>query len=247
MPSMRGWLIPILIACVLHLLVISVLLMGWDASVEYKPVVVPRHIEARVVELKPKPAKVKPVKKPKKATVKKTPKIKPVKKKPPPKKVAKPVVTKKATPVKKEPLKPKVDEKKLAEQRRLQEEQRRLQELADSLAVEEQQKKLEQDQALEQIQVQSHMQKIRSDIESQWSRPLSARNGMEVTLSIQLVPSGELVNVQVVKRSGNDAFDESAARAVRKIEKFEVPKEYELFDRNFRKFTLFFRAEGLSR
>ena len=238
---MRGWLIPILVACVLHLLVISLLLMGWDASVEYKPVVVPRHIQAKVVELKPKPAKVKPVKKPKKATVKKppvkkTPKVKPVKKKPLPKKVTKPAVTKKATPAKKEPLKPKVDEEKLAEQKRLQE-------LADSLAEEEQQKKL----ALEQQQVQSYVQQIRSDIESKWSRPPSARNGMEVSISIQLVPSGELIDVQVIKRSGNDAYDTSAVNAVRKVEKFEVPEEYELFDRNFRKFTLSFRAEGLSR
>ena len=236
MSLMRDWFIPVLIACVLHLLVISVLLMGWDSSVEYQPVVVPRHIQAKVVELKPKPAKKigKPVVK--KTQPKKPKKVTSVKKKPPQKKVTKPAVTKKVEPVKKEPAKPNVDEEKLAEQKRLRE-------LAAALAEEGRQQQL----ALEQEKVQSYSQQIRSDIENKWSRPPSARNGMEVTLIIQLVPSGELIDVQVIKRSGNDAFDTSAVNAVRKVEKFEVPEDYELFDKYFRKLTLPFRAEGLSR
>ncbi|MBV1959893.1 MAG: cell envelope integrity protein TolA [Pseudomonadales bacterium] len=243
---MRDWFIPVLIACVLHLLVISVLLMGWDSSVEYKPVVVPRHIQAKVVELKPKPAKAKPAKKTRKPVVKKTrlkkpKKVTPVKKKPPQKKVTKPAVTKKVEPVKKEPVKPNVEEEKVDEEKLA--EQRRLRELADALAEEGRQQQL----ALEQEKIQSYSQQIRSDIENKWSRPPSARNGMEVTLIIQLVPSGELIDVQVIKRSGNDAFDTSAVNAVRKVEKFEVPEDYELFDKYFRKLTLPFRAEGLSR
>ena len=122
-------------------------------------------------------------------------------------------------------------------------EQNRLQALADSLAHEELKRKLE----LEQVQVQSYSQQIRSDIESKWSRPPSARNGMEVTLMIQLVPGGELIDVKIIKRSGNDAFDTSAVNAVRKVQTFNVPEEYELFDQYFRKLTLPFRAEGLSR
>ena len=245
----RDWFIPVLIACVLHLLVISVLLMGWDSSVEYKPVVVPRHIQAKVVELKPKPVKAKPAKKIRKPVVKKTrpkkpkkpKKVTPVKKNPPQKKVTKPAVTKKIEPVKKEPVKPQVEDEKMEEQKLA--EQKRLRELADALAEEGRQQQL----ALEQEKVQSYSQQIRSDIENKWSRPPSARNGMEVTLTIQLVPGGELIDVQVIKRSGNDAFDTSAVNAVRKVEKFEVPEDDKLFDKYFRKLTLPFRAEGLTR
>ncbi|MDF1644624.1 MAG: energy transducer TonB [Pseudomonadales bacterium] len=248
---MRGWWVPVIVAVVLHLVLISLLLMGWDSAVEFKPAVVPQHIQAKVVELKPKTKKVSKAKKPKKPPVKKTTvkkeKIKKVPVKPKlEKQIKKPVITKTAKPpekIKKEPIKPKVDEKKRqAEQERLAE-QNRLQALADSLAQEELKRKLE----LEQAQVQSYSQQIRSDIESKWSRPPSARNGMEVTLMIQLVPGGELIDVKIIKPSGNDAFDTSAVNAVRKVQVFNVPKEYELFDQYFRKLTLPFRAEGLSR
>lgn len=245
---MRGWLVPVIVAVVLHLVLIALLLMGWDSAVEFKPAIVPQHIQAKVVELKPKKTKVSKVKKPKKASVKKTtvkkPKIKKAKVKQKPKK--KPVVTKRSKPpekIKKDPVKPKVDEKKLQAERERLAEQNKLQALADSLAHEELKRKLE----LEQVQVQSYSQQIRSDIESKWSRPPSARNGMEVTLMIQLVPGGELIDVKIIKPSGNDAFDTSAVNAVRKVQVFNVPKEYELFDQYFRKLTLPFRAEGLSR
>ena len=115
--------------------------------------------------------------------------------------------------------------------------------LAIAAAKEENERKL----ARQQEQVRSYSAQIRSDIESKWSRPPSARNGMEVILMIQLVPSGELIDVMVLKRSGNDAFDTSAVNAVRKVQLFSVPQEYELFDQNFRKMTLPFKAEGLTR
>lgn len=255
---MRGWGVPIVGAIVLHLLLISLLLMGWDSAAEFKPVKVPQHIQAKVVELKPKKKVVKKVNKPtqakrsvnkptpKKATEVKPTKVKPTTKVQPKKAPEKPVVTTKPPPPKKvdpPPEKPKVDEQKLQAERQRLAELHRLQALADALALEEQKQKTEQ----ERIQVQSYLQQIRADIESKWSRPPSARNGMQVTLTIQLVPSGEVIAVEIVKRSGNDAFDTSAVNAVHKVQVFSVPEEYELFDKYFRKMTVPFRAEGLSR
>ena len=80
-----------------------------------------------------------------------------------------------------------------------------------------------------------------------WSRPPSARNGMEVELRVELVPTGDVVAVTILRSSGNAAFDQSAEAAVRKARRFEVPKESRLFEQRFRRFNLLFRPEDLLR
>lgn len=86
---------------------------------------------------------------------------------------------------------------------------------------------------------------IAARIERNWSRPPSARNGMQAELLISLVPTGELVNVVIVRSSGNDAFDRSAERAVRMAAPFEVPEDPLLFERDFRQLRLLFHPEDL--
>ena len=66
-------------------------------------------------------------------------------------------------------------------------------------------------------------------------------------MRVDLVPTGDLVNVTVVESSGNPAFDRSAEQAVRKAGKFEVPKESALFESKFRRFNLLFQPEDLFR
>ena len=91
----------------------------------------------------------------------------------------------------------------------------------------------------------AYASQIQRDIVQNWSRPPSARNGMEALLRVFLVPTGEVVNVVVEESSGNDAFDRSALLAVRKIERFQVPRQSRQFERNFREFTVLFRPEDL--
>ncbi|MDH5736890.1 MAG: cell envelope integrity protein TolA [Gammaproteobacteria bacterium] len=91
----------------------------------------------------------------------------------------------------------------------------------------------------------AYVQRIQSDIIRNWSRPPSARNGMQTLLRVFLVPTGELVDVVVEESSGNDAFDRSALLAVEKAQPFEVPPEANLFERQFRQFTVLFRPEDL--
>jgi len=88
---------------------------------------------------------------------------------------------------------------------------------------------------------------IRQTVEGYWSRPPSARNGMEVLLSIQLIPTGEIVNVSVLRGSGNDAFDRSAVNAVKKAGSFPELKQLPTreFEKTFRRFRLLFRPEDL--
>ncbi|MEM6302775.1 MAG: cell envelope integrity protein TolA, partial [Pseudomonadota bacterium] len=88
---------------------------------------------------------------------------------------------------------------------------------------------------------------IRDTVSGYWRRPPSARNGMEVLLSVQLVPTGEVVAVNVLRSSGNEAFDRSAISAVERASSFpelrNLPNKE--FEDTFRRFQLLFRPEDL--
>ena len=88
---------------------------------------------------------------------------------------------------------------------------------------------------------------IQRTVISYWSRPPSARNGMECELAVQLVPTGEVISVTLVRSSGNAAFDSSAINAVKKAGAF--PELQKLpsaeFERKFRRLNLIFRPEDL--
>ena len=84
-------------------------------------------------------------------------------------------------------------------------------------------------------------------VESQWTRPASARRGMKATLRIKLLPSGELISVQILAGSGNEAFDRSAVQAVERAAPFTELQgmEARLFDKNFRTLRFVFNPEDL--
>jgi colicin import membrane protein len=88
---------------------------------------------------------------------------------------------------------------------------------------------------------------IQRTVVNYWSRPPSARNGMEALLEVQLVPTGEIVNVTVLRSSGNTAFDRSAVNAVEKAGSFPELKNLPSreFEQTFRRFRLLFRPEDL--
>lgn len=84
-------------------------------------------------------------------------------------------------------------------------------------------------------------------VQRNWSRPPSARNDMETVLRIRLVPTGEVVDVEVVRSSGDPAFDRAAENAVYAVGRFTelqgMPPR--LFERHFRSLLLTFRPEDL--
>lgn len=97
---------------------------------------------------------------------------------------------------------------------------------------------------------QGYQSYIQQRIIANWNRPLSARRGMEAILSIQLVPTGQVVGVSVLKSSGNEAFDLSAQQAVKKVGRFDKLQQLSrqspaVFEQNFRQFQLVFRPEDL--
>ena len=231
--------IPLCFTLLMHGLLAAVLLFDWSGGEQSVRREIPKYISAQLVTMeKPKP-KPKAVKKPKPKPVAK-PKPKPVEK---PKVKPKPKV---------EPAVDKQAQQKLQqqqEQQRLEQEQRQQaeaeQELADALAEESSQQLAETDAEL----TTSYIALIAQAIERNWSRPASARNNMEVELVLDLVPTGEVINVVVVKGSGDSAFDRSAVNAVKKAERFpelqQMPNR--VFEKNFRRFRMIFRPEDLRR
>ena len=108
----------------------------------------------------------------------------------------------------------------------------------------------EQGQLLEDTyatEAQSYVALISQRIEQNWSRPPSARTGMQCELLIRLVPTGQVVNVDIVKSSGNAAFDRSAIQAVNKVERFSEIQEMplEVFERYYRELRLVFNPQDL--
>ena len=88
---------------------------------------------------------------------------------------------------------------------------------------------------------------IQLRITQNWRRPPSARNGMEALLTINLVPTGEVVGITVSTSSGSSAFDSSAIAAVERIGQFPEVAVLSIsdFERYFRRFPLRFRPEDL--
>ena len=161
--------------------------------------------------------------------------------KPKPKKASKPKPKpkpKKASKPKPKPKPKKVSKPKLQEDR---EEIKR--HVPDVLEAE---KQLALDQNNEKLTA-SYSAYIMERIEANWNRPPSARRGMEVALIIQLVPTGQVINVTMVKSSGSEAFDRSAQQAVHKVGRFERLQQLDAqaFEKNFRKLRLVFRPDDL--
>ncbi len=133
-------------------------------------------------------------------------------------------------------------EKAQAEQEKL-ERQRREQAMSAELEAEaDRMAAVDQEQ-----EAQSYVALIADRIEQNWSRPPSARNGMKCELLMQLVPTGRVVSVSVVKSSGNMSFDRSAEQAVKKAEQFVELKDVppEIFERYFRQLRLVFNPKDL--
>ena len=116
-------------------------------------------------------------------------------------------------------------------------------ELDAQLAAERQARQAAEDE----VAKQSFSALIQKRVTDAWSRPPSARNNMIVELTIELIPTGEVINVNVTNSSNNSAFDRSAVRAVNRVGEFpeirEMPRR--LFDAEFRSFKLNFSPEDL--
>lgn len=118
--------------------------------------------------------------------------------------------------------------------------------LLEAVAQEEQQRSMEKALAEEQRARENAaitddvVAQIQAKIYQTWRYPPSARPNMVVMVSIQLVPTGEVINVSITKSSGNKAIDRSVLAAVKKAAPLPVPKDNRLFEQKFRNFSMEF-------
>jgi len=142
-------------------------------------------------------------------------------------------------------------EQREAEQRRQQElvaeQERRRQEQAQAEARAQQEADARELAETEAELVMAYSAVIHDLVQQYWSRPPSARNGMVVVLRIRMVPTGDVLDVEIVQSSGDFAFDRAAESAVLKVNRFTELQGMDprLFDRNFRTFLLTFRPQDL--
>jgi len=244
----------------LHTLLLLLLFYGWNYRSKDLEVVTSQYVQARLVKMTAQ------------SVVTKQEPVKEVIEKPLPKAEAEPVIIR---PLQREVVqtpkesKNQLQQKKLKEeklkQEKLKQEQEQLekqkqaqaeqaakekaeaekrkadQALAKAMADEDAQKQLSADKAL----AESYVDRIRRHAEQNWNRPLSAQKGMEVLLEIQLVPTGYVNSVSVLKSSGNPAFDQSALQAVHKADPFSEIKDVpsRVFEQYFRRFTMAFKQQ----
>ena len=144
--------------------------------------------------------------------------------------------------------KEKLEQERLEEQQAFEREQEA--ELLEALAVEEQERSIEKALADEQ-QVQKneaikadYSAKIKAKIEEAWRFPPSARPDMRVEVRFQMVPTGEVVSVTIIKSSGNEAVDRSVIAAVMRAQPLPVTKDARLFEQEFRNVIMGFSPKG---
>ena len=234
---MRDYVVPLVLALLLHAGVATALVRNWERAPEPPRQVRMPSIEAKLLVME-KPEAPPPMPS---APAEPPPQPKPAA--PPPKPKPSP------TP----PPKPRQERDAEAE-RRAEEERKRAEREARLRALDEEStfSTLEEEAAAlahsaSERAAMSYMHAIRRAIIRQWSRPPSARNGMQARLEIMLAPTGELLSVALLDSSGNSAFDRSAEQAVHRVRRFEVPGDRRLFEAEFRRFTMLFRPEDLLR
>ncbi len=150
------------------------------------------------------------------------------------------------------------EQRQREEQQRREAEQRRQQELAaQQEAARQEQARQEQAQReasaaaevarTEAERVMAYSAIIHDLVQQNWSRPPSARNGMVAVLRIRMMPTGDVLEVEVVQSSGDFAFDRAAESAVLRVRRFTELQgmDIRMFDRNFRTLLLTFRPQDL--
>ena len=117
-------------------------------------------------------------------------------------------------------------------------EQKRKQEEARKKAEQELQARLAAEQAREAAQRQSAMQRmvdeyvlyIQEKVQRSWIRPPSSGSELSCTVEVRLIPSGEVIDAQIVRSSGNPAFDRSVEAAVFKASPLPVPPDPDVME-----------------
>jgi len=84
---------------------------------------------------------------------------------------------------------------------------------------------------------------IKQKVNRSWIRPASATAVLKCTIRVRLLSDGSVMDAVVISSSGDEDFDRSAENAVNKASPLPVPKDKELFAREFRSFQFMFNPK----
>lgn len=258
MNNASSYFLPVLLSVLLHGVLIAVLGFGWESSSKPERKPMPNFVQAKLVTVD---ATVKKKKAPPKVDLREKRRQQELERQ----REAKAererraaLERKKKSEAEKKKKAEAERKRKAAEEKARKEKERKEKERKEQL---ERERKSAFDEALEDEEelldaredaqaVMSVAQAIQARIESVWSRPPSARNGMVTVVQINFVPTGRVVAANITEGSGNAALDRSVLQAIRKVEVFpEVAElareEPTVFEREVRTTLLNFRVEDL--
>ena len=242
MSSLKSYSIGLVVRVFIHGYILAALVFAWEPK-ESPVIITPNQIEASLVQLTANPKVSEDIKVQKKQKKKSN-------------KVLKPVVQKEKSQVSTAPktIQTSVDE---ISQRKIEstskplnsEKERFLRrteienEFEESLLRESEMLK----QREEELAANSFRRLIQKRLSDNWSRPPSARLGMQATLRLNLVPTGRIVGIAIISSSGDQAFDRSVEQAASKAGYFEEidSMSAKMFEQSFRTIEVLFSPEDL--
>ena len=126
-----------------------------------------------------------------------------------------------------------------AERKRKQEAQRKAeaerkrkaaeQEMQARLAAEQERMAAQRHSAMQSM-INEYGQYIKERVQRSWIRPPGSSSTLSCTVEVRLIPSGEVIDAQIVRSSGNAAFDRSVESAVFKASPLPVPPDPEVME-----------------
>ena len=97
-------------------------------------------------------------------------------------------------------------------------------------------------QESEQNQVELYSSLIIQSLQSAWRKPINIQDGLVCDLRITINKNGRIININLIKSSGNIRFDNSAMKALQRIETFNffdsIP--YNIYLSNFKNIVITF-------
>jgi colicin import membrane protein len=91
------------------------------------------------------------------------------------------------------------------------------------LEAERQAREAEARRQAQQSEVAKYVSLIKQEITRHWNIPATAAQDLVCEVKVRLLPSGDVIDVQIVKKSGDPAFDDSVVRAVYRAAPLSVP------------------------
>ncbi len=118
--------------------------------------------------------------------------------------------------------------------------------LKEQLAREEKERTEARTKAEQAAREQSELARIEGlifqKVGRNWVRPAGWTKGTKCVVRVRLAPTGEVINVMIVRPSGSPAFDRSAENAVYKASPLPLPEDKGLFE-HFRELEFLFNPE----